>query len=679
MNHNPQNTDNNPLGRRYDVRTITTLGFGLVIALLLVSLVAGYHTKNQHHTELSQLVRETGTKTVLAYTMREAIRERVTSLRTMERQTDPFVRDDEKMRYFGHAGKYSRARESLLSQVRTDKERQVIDELDEAARSVGPANSQALRALFDETSGRVARRHSVQAAIDGHLALLRHVDQLVRTVHQTTQQHIRDANDDFEDNLIISTVLGIVAVIMAIGTAAYVVINAGSRNRKLSYHASHDPLTGLLNRPAFEATLRTTLEQGDVEIDHHALALLDLDRFKVVNDTCGHAAGDALLREISDKLAKMLRHSDVLARMGGDEFAVLLRYTETRDAEKVAEKMRSAIEGYTFVWNKQVFKVGASIGLVPFGTLPATLVQLMNTADACCYAAKEKGRNRVHRASANHESLTRHSGEMRWIARINDALQNDRFVLYGQMIKALNPRKDDGRLALEILVRMKDEKGLGLITPGQFLPAAERHDMVPDIDRWVVRHSLDWLAGLGTTAEQLRISINISGAAALDPHFHRFVRQCIKDSGVPASSLCFEVSESIAVRSLSSVSAIIEALGDLGCRFALDDFGSGLAAFNQLRNVEIDYIKIDGGLVHNLDRDPINRALVESISKVSKKLGKRTIAEFVENHRVRKILQSMDIDHAQGFALHRPEPLSQIQAQIVEFQDHLSDLSIVVA
>ncbi|WP_125931988.1 putative bifunctional diguanylate cyclase/phosphodiesterase [Thiosocius teredinicola] len=677
MQQTPPTADSNPLVRRYDVRTMTALGFGLVIALFLVSVVAGFHTKNQHHASLSQLVRETGMKTVLAYTMREAIRERVDSLRTMVRQYDVFARDEEKMRYFGYASKYSRARASLLSHVRTDAEQGIMDGLDADARSVGPANSRALSALFNDQATPRERRIAVQAAIDGHLALLQHVDELVRTIHQGTQQHIRTANNDFEDALLMSTLLGIIAVIMAIATAAFVVINAGSRQSKLSYQASHDPLTGLLNRQAFEATLRTVLEQSEVELEHHALLMLDLDRFKLVNDTCGHAAGDALLREVADRLAKLLRHADVLARIGGDEFAVLLRFTDTRDAEQVAEKMRRSIEEYTFGWDNQVFKIGASIGLVPFGTLPITLTQLMNTADACCYTAKEEGRNRVHRATGDLEALTKRSSEIRWVSRISDAVQHDRFVLYGQIIKALNPSKDDGYLSLEILVRMKDEQGLGLITPGQFMPAAERHDMVPEIDRWVVRHTLDWLADLGDTAEQLRVSINISGASALDAHFHRFVRQCIKETDVPPASLCFEISESTAVRSLSSVAAIIDALGDLGCRFALDDFGSGLAAFNQLRNVDIDYLKIDGALVHNLDRDPINRALVESISRISKKLGKRTIAEFVENHRVKKILQSMDIDHAQGFAIHRPEPLSNIQAQIVAAQDHLSDLSIV--
>ena len=213
---------------------------------------------------------------------------------------------------------------------------------------------------------------------------------------------------------------------------------------------------------------------------------------------------------------------------------------------------------------------------------------------------------------------------------------------------------------------MKDDEGLGLIPPGQFLPAAERYGIVPDIDRWVVRRSLRWLAELGPAAKHLRVSINICGPAASDPQFHNYVRDLIKETGVPPTSLCFEITESSAIRSLDNAAALVDALGDLGCQFALDDFGSGLSSFNQLRHLKVDYLKIDGSFIHNIDRDPINRAMVESINSIGKKLGKRTVAEFVENDRIRKILQEIDVDYAQGFGLHRPEPLSDIQNHILQ-------------
>ncbi len=665
MQRKEKQTSSNPLTRRYDVKLITSLGFGLVIGILLISIVGSYHTTNSHNQLLSQLVRAAGMKTVLAYNMREAIRERIDSLRAMATYTDPFERDEEKMRLFSHASKYTRARATLVQHLNTDSEREIFERLDASARTVGAPNTRALHVLFDNKSSPSEINAAVQASIDGHLQLLRLLDEMVRTIHQTTQNRIHEAGGAFHEELLTAALLGMISFAIAVVAAALVVINAGARNRHLSHQAAHDLLTGLLNRQAFEASLRLALEQSEQAPDSHALMFIDLDRFKVVNDSCGHPAGDALLKELSAELARSLRNSDVIARIGGDEFGVLLRYTEPEDAEKVAEKIRRTVEQYSFEWDNQTFKVGASIGLVPFGGEPLTLEALLSTADACCYSAKEEGRNRVHHASSNLDVVQRRTGEMRWVTRISDAIRDDGFMLYGQMIKPINKTLDDGRLALEVLLRMKDQNGLGLVPPGQFLPAAERYGTVPDIDRWVVENSLQWLAGLGRTAENLRISINICGPAASDPQFHGFVRDCIARTGVPPRSLCFEITESVAIRSLSNAAALIGALGDLGCQFALDDFGSGLSSFNQLRHLKVDYLKIDGSFIHNIDRDPINRAMVESINTIGKKLGKRTVAEFVENERIHKILQEIDVDFAQGFGLHKPEPLTEIESQII--------------
>ena len=658
---------------------MTALGFGLVIVILLIAIVGSYHSTSEHNRQLSLLVRSSAVKTVLAYTMREAIRERIDTLRAMTRHEDPFERDADKMQFFGFARKYSHARESLIEQIDTQAERNAIAQLDATAKEVGPPNTRALDALFDDALPQYKVEEAVQGSIDGHLTLLRHLDEAVRTIHQTTQNRIKEAGDQIQDALLAESLLGFVAFLLAALTATLVVINTGARNKQLSHQAAHDVLTGLLNRQAFEASLRMALDQARITPDSHALLYVDLDRFKLVNDSCGHAAGDALLRDLSTLMQRALRQSDVLARIGGDEFGVLLRYTVAADAERVAEKMRRTVEEFTFHWEDQVFKVGASIGLVPFGNAPTSVESLLSTADACCYSAKEEGRNRVHCAETNGHAVERRSGEMRWVNRITESLRNDRFVLYGQIIRPLNSKLDDGRLALEVLLRMKDDEGLGLIPPGQFLPAAERYGIVPDIDRWVVRHSLQWLAGLGKTAQDIRISINICGPAASDPHFHRYVRDWIAETGVPPQSLCFEITESVAIRSLANAAALIDALGDLGCQFALDDFGSGLSSFNQLRHLKVDYLKIDGSFIHNIDRDPINRAMVESINTIGKKLGKRTVAEFVENDRIRKILQEIDVDYAQGFGLHKPEPLSNIQRHILEARDTHKALDLIVA
>ena len=669
MQEPAKHTAYNPLTRRYDVKAITSLGFALVIFLLLLSIIGGYHTTSTHKTELSRLVIAAGNKITLANTLREAVRERIDSLQNMAGKTEMFERDAEKRRYFDHAADYSRARRQLIEKLSTDKELRVLEELDATVKQVAVPNARALRLLSDEGAPPGDVQAALQAAVDGHLRLLGRLDGLVRIINTVTQARVQEASETFHEAVLTTALWGMVAFAIAVFTATYVVTNAGARNRKLSHQAAHDVLTGLLNRQAFEASLRLTLEQSSVAPTQHALMLLDLDRFKMVNDSCGHPAGDALLRQLSARLTNSLRQSDVLARLGGDEFGVLLRFTEPSDAEAVAEKIRRTVEDFTFVWEGQSFKVGASIGMVPFGAEPITIAELMSAADACCYSAKEEGRNRVHHAGTNTETMRRRSGEMRWVNRISDAVQHERFILFGQMITPMHPELDDGRLALEVLLRMQDDGGLGMIAPGQFLPAAERYGIVPDIDRWVVRNSLEWLAGLGRTAEELRININICGPAASDPQFHAFVRSCIAETGVPPRSLCFEITESTAIRSLANAAALIDALGDLGCRFALDDFGSGLSSFNQLRHLKVDYLKIDGGFVHNIDRDPVNRAMVESINTIGKKLGKRTVAEFVENQRILEILKEIGVDFAQGFGLHLPEPLGSIEAQIRQAQE----------
>jgi diguanylate cyclase (GGDEF)-like protein len=658
-------------------RTLTALGFALVIGILLLSILGAYHTTTRHNVQLSALVRDAGMKTVYAYTMREAIRERIDTLRSMATQKDPFQRDAEKMRFFGYASKYVQARESLTQNLVGKRERRMIERLDASARKVIAPNEAALAALFDQTAGTWQTREAVRAAIDAHLALLGTLDALVRTIHQTTQRSIRTSGDEYHETVLTSALAGMAAFAVAIGIAAFVVINAGQRNRSAPHHAAYDTLTGLLNRQAFETSLGLTLEQCALRPENHALLFVDLDRFKLVNDTCGHRAGDRLLRDLSGRLNSSLRHADVLGRIGGNEFGVLLRYTESENAAAMAERLRRTIEDFEFEWGGQTFQVGASIGMVPFGDETIPLEELLSTADACCDSAKEEGRNRVHQANINPEAVRRRSGEMRWVARISDAIQNDRFVLFGQMIQPINGRLDDGRLVLEVLLRMRDDAGLGLIPPGQFLPTAERYGIVPDIDRWVVRNSLQWLAGLGAAAPQVRVNINICGPAASDPQFHDFVRDLISETGVPPKSLCFEITESTAIRSLDNAAALIDALGDLGCEFALDDFGSGLSSFNQLRHLKVDYLKIDGSFIHNIDRDPINRAMVESINSIGKKLGKKTVAEFVENSRIHKILAEIEVDYAQGFGLHRPEPLHKIQIQIMQ-SPHTKDLTRVI-
>ncbi|SDN09465.1 ammonium transporter [Vreelandella arcis] len=423
---------------------------------------------------------------------------------------------------------------------------------------------------------------------------------------------------------------------------------------QLTYQASHDNLTDLVNRRAFETTLSRLLESDEGE---HVLCYLDLDQFKIVNDTCGHLAGDELLRQVAVKLQAYVRSSDTVARLGGDEFALLLPSCPMHQAKQIADAIRCDIEKYRFVWQEHTFGIGISIGLVALGSQPMQLSDALHAADAACYTAKEAGRNRLHCHQPNDHTLLERNGELRWVQRLQNALDNDHFRLYAQPIEAIGTQ---GAAYQEILLRLEEDGSM--ITPGSFLPAAERYHFMPRIDRWVVRNTLAWLSDVTRASPNTAWGcwgINLSGASLSDRDFcHDLVTQ-VQNAHLPAGCLCFEITESVAIAQLSSVIELIHTLKRQGCRFALDDFGTGLSSFSYLKQLPVDYLKIDGHFIRNIHEDPIDRAMVEAIHAVGKALNIETIAEFVETQQTLDTLKTLGIDYAQGFLLGHPEPLTQ--------------------
>jgi diguanylate cyclase (GGDEF)-like protein/PAS domain S-box-containing protein len=426
---------------------------------------------------------------------------------------------------------------------------------------------------------------------------------------------------------------------------------------QLSHQATHDVLTDLINRQAFEKLLDKTLADPAPHPAGHALLYLDLDQFKVVNDTCGHAAGDELLRQVTALLEGIVRASDSLGRLGGDEFAVLLRDCPLDSALRVADKIRQAIADHRFAWADRSFALGASIGLVHFDATAAA-APILSAADAACFIAKDKGRNRVHVHDRRDEATARRSGELDWASRIDGALRHDRFVLYGQRIAPVDARPGNGHY--ELLVRMRDEQG-ALVPPMAFLPAAERYGLMPAIDRWVVRQAFTTLAAARAEgAMHLRFSINLSGASLNDEAFLGFLQAQFEAHSIPHALICFEVTETTAIANLDNAARLIDALRGLGCKFSLDDFGSGMSSFGYLKHLRIDYLKIDGAFVKDIVTDRIDAAMVEAIHRVGQALGLETIAEFVENDAILERLRELGVDYAQGYGIHVPQPLSAI-------------------
>lgn len=432
-------------------------------------------------------------------------------------------------------------------------------------------------------------------------------------------------------------------------------------SEQLAYYANHDVLTGLVNRREFEHRLNRVLETARQDQSEHALCYMDLDQFKVINDTSGHVAGDELLRQLGSLLNKLVRRRDTLSRLGGDEFGILMEHCTLDQAKRVANKLRQTIEDFRFVWEDRIFSVGVSIGLVPITGTSVSAIEILKQADAACYAAKDTGRNRIHIYADDDTELARRSGEMQWVAQINRALDEDKFCLYAQAIKPVLRRARDAGEHYELLVRMVDQDGR-LILPGAFLPSAERYNLSPRIDRWVVDHAIQWLlTAAGSIGPRGHCSINLSGLSLGDDLFLSHVVSRLRDTGLPPARLCFEITETAAIANLSSATMFIKTLKNLGCQFALDDFGSGLSSFAYLKTLPVDYLKIDGVFVKDIETDPIDLAMVKSINDIGKVMGKKTIAEFVEDAGVLSKLREIGVDYAQGYYIGKPFALAQLE------------------
>ena len=431
------------------------------------------------------------------------------------------------------------------------------------------------------------------------------------------------------------------------------VSEARELNRRLSYHASHDVLTGLVNRREFENRMERALKSAKARETSYALCCLDLDQFKIVNDTCGHSAGDALLGQVGALLKSKVRWRDTLARLGGDEFGILLESCSLDEAMRTAEALREAVRNFKFTWEERTFRLGASIGVVPISADNADVASVLSAADSACQAAKEAGRNRVHSFEENDIDLMRRRREMQWAARINNALEEGRFELFRQTILPLQTTESGAHY--ELLLRMRDEAGK-IVAPDQFMTAAERYGITPSIDRWVIENAFRWLVSEADEREKLTMcSINLSGQSLGDDKFLPYVIDQFHRSGLDASKICFEITETAAIASFSQANRFIQALKELGCKFALDDFGTGLSSFGYLKHFPVDYLKIDGSFVKEILHDPIDREMVRSINEIGHLTGKQTIAEFAENQEIINMLQSLGVDYAQGYGVSQPQ------------------------
>ncbi len=504
-----------------------------------------------------------------------------------------------------------------------------------------------LYTIIDELSGQTLEdpamlclRHGVAESVGIHNVLINRYGKHIAIINTAAPMHDHDNN-------IIGSVL-----------AFRDVSEERKLRQQLMHQAKHDELTGLVNRREFEACLIDALIRAKEESAVHAVIYLDLDQFKVVNDTCGHVAGDALLKQLTMLLRAKIRLTDTLSRLGGDEFGVILNNCSLKQAHKVSVDLLETIRDFRFIWDGKPFELGVSIGLVMVDEESKDISSIMSAADLACYAAKDLGRNRVHIYEESDEDLAKRHGEMHWVSMISQALKEDRFILYKQEIQSAD-MVQDAEKHFEVLIRMRGDDGK-IIPPGAFLPAAERYNLMPSVDRWVIRtlftHYARHRCDYSEHGNHL-FSINLSGSTISDESMIDYICEQADAFRIPPEAICFEITETVAVANLTKANIFIAVLKEKGFRFSLDDFGCGVSTFSYLKNLPVDYLKIDGGFVKDMVQDKIDHAMVSAINDIGHVMNIKTIAEFVENDDTLVALKKLNVDYVQGFFLHKPSPL----------------------
>ncbi len=430
----------------------------------------------------------------------------------------------------------------------------------------------------------------------------------------------------------------------------------------INYQASHDALTGLVNRTAFSFTLTELIESTQEDMEQHALLYLDLDQFKLVNDTAGHEAGDQLLLETTKIIKSVIRGSDICARLGGDEFGILLRDSNSEQAKTIARRLHIRLAETKMEWGNQGYTINSSIGLVMIDTENDDIHTVLAAADDACSLAKDEGGRRIKVYEYSNTLFLKRRGEMEWVSKLTKALEENRFVLFAQKIVPLLESTNSSE-KYEILIRMIDEEE-NIISPSQFIPAAEKYNLMPRIDRWVLGHTLERYKSISyrNCGKETRFlfSINLSSQSITDETFLDFIHQSFKEHNVDPEWICFEITETAAISNMSTAGRFIQNLKDLGCTFALDDFGSGFSSFNYLKNMPIDFLKIDGSFIKDMDENSVNSAMVEAMNTLGHIMGVRTIAEFVRNKEIKEKCEALGVDYAQGYELAVPIPLLDI-------------------
>lgn len=651
-------------GRNIIILALLLLGSLCALLYFTFSNVQNNYKKGVYHINQDLLKKRALT------TMASATRDRSLILIRMYRETDFFKLDDLNQLLSEQASKFIGARDELYSLELTIREKEILDQQIKLVASNAPLQNRVSN-LFMLGKHKDAESLLFGKALSGQNSVLKNIHEIIKKYEKTTLTHLSEIETERAEEDEKFKILALLLLLSGSLFISLLIIFIYKREQryfksqmtlqnaaadKLSYQASHDPLTGLINRREFELRLKKLLEQS-IDKENHAVLYLDLDQFKVINDSCGHHAGDELLRQLPLLIKSKLRGSDLLARIGGDEFAIILMNCNLPSVKKICSLIIEATNDFQFLWDGKTFKVGVSIGIVEITDDSISLYDILRFADSACYAAKDAGRNQFKIHAQDDVIFNLRNKEMDWLSAINNALENSLFILYAQIIVPIN--SDSGlKPSYELLIRMELEGKI--ILPGAFLPAAERYQQMIDIDKYVISKSISLMSENRHFLEQVdHISINLSTLSLANEEFIDFLIDKIDKSDCH-EKICLEITETAVINNLTNIKNAIIKLRGMGIRFSLDDFGSGQSSYAYLKNLDIDYLKIDGYFIKDIVSDSIDRAMVKSMCDIAVAMGKKTIGEFVENDQILKILKEIGVDYAQGYGIGKPIPFVDV-------------------
>ncbi len=642
--------------KRDSIKLIITIGFAGLLALM--SVVSFISLSQMHDTieDMSTVVKVTNAKMHSANAMRDYIRLRGETLQHMHLTDDHFERDELSLLMPYYARQFQFAYEQFQKYNMSNDERNVIRKIMAHAVDARAINTVAKETLLSDASEDEIVM-ALQEASDTRIIMMSYLNELVMLQEENATKALYNSVTYHEQTQTIVIILTAISFLVGILISTLVVREASRKNTEIQYRASHDTLTNLVNRKEFEHRLEIAI--SNIKSNQvHALCYLDLDQFKIINDTCGHKAGDELLKQLTRLISGVVRERDTLGRLGGDEFGLLLENCSIDKAVEITEGIVGLVRSHEFKWDNRVFHVGVSIGVVQVNTSTETSSIAMSQADVACYAAKDMGRNRVHVYEFEDSHASNRHRELSWVANINDSILNDRFCLYAQpIISVANPM---ATRMYEVLLRVKDDNG-NIISPGKYIPAAERFNLMRDVDEWVM---INILQKISDNPKLPCLFINLSANSITDKEFCAFAESELKRHCIQQNQLCFEITETSAIKNIQQARTFMSALKDYNCQFALDDFGSGMSSFTYLKNLPVDYLKIEGSIVSDMINDQIDHAMVAAINQIGRVMKIKTIAEHVESTATLEQLKTIGVDYAQGYHIDEPFPIEDISTII---------------